>query len=1017
MWTEATARLAIVFSVFATLFGGEPVAAAQPQRELARAARLAGEAEGLMNSGRLDEAEKRAQSALELAEQQLGPQDPRIAPFAQVLLIIYSQAGEQKAAASLGTRVLELTASAHGRKSIEFATALNSLEIIYRQMGAYERAAPLAEQSLAILEERLGPEHPTIAAALDNLAGVYQDMGNTLRAERAYLRSVAIREKVGDAYGLSKSLFNLTTLYADVNDAERAEATGERTVSQLVRLFGSEHPAVAAALQSLGTVYYQFGIAERAEAAYKRALAIRETALGRDHPEVASSLNALGELYDDGGEFAKAEPLLARALDIRERSLGFDHPLVGNTLINLAYVESARGNFASAEARVLRAIRILESAFGEDHPRVASAQGSLSEIYAENGDDARALRALMKDSDTRERSTVRRLTAGSEAQKRQLLTTYSGEMVTSVALALRSDDVDASRLAMTEVLRHKARALSAMADVLQSVRRTLSGANSQALDELQRVRTELATRGVSAMRGGSQTQAELERLSRREQELEESLSVASTAYAAALAPVTLDGIQQALPHDTALVEWSYYRPPPRKGTRRRYDAPARIAAGILLSSGAPSWVDLGEASSIASAVSALRSGLSSPARDAKPAARDLESLVFAPIRARLGTTRTVFLAPDGVLSLVPYGALVDETGHYLIENWHLSYLTSGRDLLRFREHDPARSSSLVVADPAFERPRPTPPTTRSGATTLPPGARAFDLGDARFTSLPGTAQEARLVSKELESARVLTGAAASEAAVKRERGPLVLHIATHAFFIPLTQQPQKSRGIQGENGAEPRLPTNPLLRSGLALAGANDASTGNEDGLLTALEVSSLDLTGTKLVVLSACETGLGDLTLGEGVQGLRRALALSGAETQILSLWDVDDAATRELMGGYYEGLRRGEGRAQALQHAQLALMANPAHAHPNYWAAFLASGDPTPLQLAHAQNLAKVAPRAHGCACSAAGATGRGEGQLALMLCGAIICAAVLARRGRRAAKIGLVFDEMPPVHDSLC
>lgn len=138
---------------------------------------------------------------------------------------------------------------------------------------------------------------------------------------------------------------------------------------------------------------------------------------------------------------------------------------------------------------------------------------------------------------------------------------------------------------------------------------------------------------------------------------------------------------------------------------------------------------------------------------------------------------------------------------------------------------------------------------------------------------------------------------------------------------------------------------NPLLRSGLALAGANRRQSGEEDGILTALEASGLDLWGTKLVVLSACETGIGEVKTGEGVYGLRRALVMAGAETQVMSLWKVDDEATKNLMVGYYKRLLAGEGRSEALRQVQLAMLKSPATAHPFYWASFIASGDWRPL------------------------------------------------------------------------
>jgi CHAT domain-containing protein len=250
--------------------------------------------------------------------------------------------------------------------------------------------------------------------------------------------------------------------------------------------------------------------------------------------------------------------------------------------------------------------------------------------------------------------------------------------------------------------------------------------------------------------------------------------------------------------------------------------------------------------------------------------------------------------------------------------------------------------------------------------------RAADrpAGAARYDALPGSAAELAAIAAAplMSGAAVLTQAGASETALRGLARPRLLHLATHGFFAkdPERLAPSPTRL------ADPlsRL-ADPLLRSGLALAGANLAqpSEGDDDGELTALEVTSLDLDGTELVVLSACETGVGDVRRGEGVFGLQRAFMLAGARALVMSLWKVDDAATSALMSAYYARLSRGEGRAEALRQLQLAMIAGKvtdaalaarrgdaeaasvsgasgAWSHPYFWASFVMSGDAGPLR-----------------------------------------------------------------------
>ncbi|ASC70046.1 TPR repeat family protein [Halomicronema hongdechloris C2206] len=196
---------------------------------------------------------------------------------------------------------------------------------------------------------------------------------------------------------------------------------------------------------------------------------------------------------------------------------------------------------------------------------------------------------------------------------------------------------------------------------------------------------------------------------------------------------------------------------------------------------------------------------------------------------------------------------------------------------------------------------------------------------------------------------------ATENALKQVQAPRILHIATHGFFLedhPISvAEERRGLSLAAADGlrALPRLTApveNPLLRSGLALAGFNTRRSGDEDGVFTALEAANLNLFGTQLVVLSACDTGLGDIANGEGVYGLRRAFAIAGAESQLMSLWQVSDFGTQSLMARYYEKLMAGMGRSEALRAVQLEMIREGGrYSRPYYWAAFILAGDWRPL------------------------------------------------------------------------
>jgi CHAT domain-containing protein len=259
----------------------------------------------------------------------------------------------------------------------------------------------------------------------------------------------------------------------------------------------------------------------------------------------------------------------------------------------------------------------------------------------------------------------------------------------------------------------------------------------------------------------------------------------------------------------------------------------------------------------------------------------------------------------------------------------VSYVSAGRDLLRMQLARASRSGPVVLADPLFGEP------DRSVTA-------AADVNTMYFAPLAGTRYEAQSIRSVFPDAQVLSGPGATKAALSALQAPSILHIATHGFFI---ESPRD--GASAGQAAGTRRPStdaaapaeNPLLRSGLALAGANPDAT-RADGILTALEAAHLDLWGTKLVTLSACDTGVGVVRNGDGVYGLRRSFFLAGAETLVMSLWPVSDAITHDMMTRYYKGLKAGMGRGEALRQVQLSMSTRKGREHPFYWASFIQAG-----------------------------------------------------------------------------
>jgi len=932
--------------------------------------------------GDLTRAEPLFRQSLSIYEKTLGPDDLAVAQSLSNLALLYADKGDYKQAEALYRRAILIEEKALGPEHPEVASLLTNLGELYRLTGVYDLAERLSQQALTNSEKALGPQNPQLGIYLNNLATVYRAKGDYVRAEALIQRAVRLYSSaLGPEHpDVATMMNNLGALYAQKGDYVRAELFSQQSLAIKEKALGAEHPALAPSLNALASIYYIRGEHTRSEPLYRRAFEIRAKALGPEHPDVATSLNNLAAGYFDKGDYGQAEPLYQRALGINEKVLGPNHPSVAMTLNNLASVYRNKGEFARAEPLYKRALAVAEQSLGSEHPDTAMYLNNLANLYRMWGKAAQAVPVMARGSDISERNLSYFLTAGSEEQKLSYLATLAGETDAVLSLHTRAapHSPEAARLALLTVLRRKGRVLDAMADSISALRRRLDPKGRAQLERLATTRSQLAALLLGRRGQGdpAQRKAQIEKLLIDSDRQEAEISARSAEYRTQTQPVTLERIQAALSPGTALVEVVSYRPyDPQAKTGERSGA-ERYVAYVLKREGAPGWAELGDRALIDAEAARFRTALMNPKRgDVKQAARALDEKIMRPVRNLLGEERVVFISPDGMLNLIPFGALVDEDDRYLAEGYSFTYLTSGRDLLRLQVQAEGRQPAMVLSNPLYELPQAVGEGASQPGVPDPGARRSMDLTQASFAPLPGTAAEGEAISAALPSPHVLTGARATEAALKRVSGPVILHVATHGFFLPNQQQAPEAgtRGLGLAMGGDVLelqrmlFNENPLLRSGIALAGANRLQGGaGEDGILTALEVSALDLWGTKLVVLSACETGLGQVENGEGVYGLRRALLLAGSQSQVMSLWQVSDDATRDLMVSYYKRLQAGGGRTEALRQAQLEMLGGARQAgdakqrglgtqpsgvakadrsHPFFWAAFIQSGDWRPM------------------------------------------------------------------------
>lgn len=645
--------------------------------------------------------------------------------------------------------------------------------------------------------------------------------------------------------------------------------------------------------------------------------------LGDAHPDLATGLNNLATVLHLQGKYSQVEPLFQQALLIKQMSLGNNHPEVASSLINLASYFLWVGRLDQVTPWLRQAAAIRET----------------------------QLRA-----------------AQSETRMQALVDEFRLEEELLYGLLLSEHGHDVDSLALSVALLRKGRVAEAGAAANRLLHRQLERPQLSAdYAKWQAVRAEReslvfngpGTRKLIAY------QARLLALTLSAEALEHKLAAALPELSV-LQPPGLDEIVPAvanrLPKNAVLIEILWTQPQSRGEQAEAQVGPPHYVALLLFPNQQIVSVDLGETSHLDAAVENLRAALSSPTSQPKTFAQTLYKKLFTPLLPHLKSTTKLFLSLDGVLQLVPFDALHDETD-YLLGRYEFHYLTSGRDLLR-RTSQKAVSASLIVANPAFGNRKPgTPGDTEQKTQGL--------YQQLEFLApLPGTQREAKVLGAVLK-VKPLLGEQATESAVRAIRSPRILHIVTHGLFwgepaisagegqkdrralLPLPQTTSSTSQISPV--VTPSFQSNAAgasSRSALAMAqavGGNEEEDSRKDGLLTADEARSLDLEGTQFVVLSACETGKGVVSRGQGVYGLRRAFLIAGAETVVTSLWRVSDEATGELMSMYYRKLlhrKHPRGRLRAMIDAMQTLRKQPERSHPYYWAPFLVIGQDGPIK-----------------------------------------------------------------------
>lgn len=896
--------------------------------------------------GQYTQAEPLYHRSLAIREKTLGPDHPDVAASLNNLASLYQKQGQYAQAETLHLRSLAIDEKTMGSDHPYVAEDLNNLANLYQRQGRYTQAEPLYQRSLAIRENALGTDHPDVAQSLKNLAGLYYYQGHYAQAEPLIRRSLAIDEKIlGPNHPLVASdLNNLAGIYIDQGQYAQAEPLLVRSLTIDKNALGSSHPDVASDLSSLAGLYIAQGQYAKAEPLNRLSLAIQEQILGLEHPLVASELNNLALLYYYQSKFSQAEPLYQRSLAIREKALGANHPDVAGSLGNLALLYYAQGQYMQAEPMYRRSLAIQENALGPNNLDVANSLNNLALLYNAQGQYAQAEPFLQRSLRIMNQILDRWLWGAGEKTRQSYL--KKQEWMRNYYLSFYSLR-NTPEEALYYSLSRKGLLLRISSEVSALTKQSPDPAVQQQKQQFNVLRTQLSTLLFS----GKADKAQIAALEAQSEELERQLSQQLSGFKRSQVDITPAQVREQLANGQSLVDFLVYKP---FDLKTRKASSEQVMALVADKSHGVQLVKLGDFAPIAEAIKTYRSAIKPSGDNDKTrtqAAQTLYQQLWQPLTAFLQNTRTVYVVPDGMLHLLPFKALQDSTGAYLAEKQHLVTLSSARDIV-LPPTGSATSSSAIFAGPDYG-------DTEADANTK---SRGIDLKDVYFGALPGALAEGEQIDKlfgkkkSSSSAQLFVKDQATEQQITAITSPKILHLATHGFFLEdvvVKEDPNAlNRGFMVGVLDKPLAPAtqngpieNPLARSGLAFANANFGVQGikqadNTDGILTALEVLNLNLEGTDLVTLSACETGVGEVKVGEGVYSLNRAFQEAGAKAVLSTLWQVHDEGTQKFMQAFYQRFLDGTPAQQAIQETQNEFIHDKDYSSPYYWAGFVMMG-----------------------------------------------------------------------------
>ena len=904
---------------------------------------------------------------------------------------LYQTLGKYKKAMDCHNKALDIRKKEYGDDHMETARSYGNIGFIHGRMGNYPESLKFYQKALNIRKKVLGEAHLDTAESYSDLSWAHKVMEDQNKAMLYAQKALSVREKIlgKEHLDTAQSYSELGLLYEIKGNYLKAEKYYKKSLEIKEKILGKNHLITSDTYHRIGVFYHIIGKKTKALEYCKRALKIRKKILGKHNDTTAISYYRLGLIYQESKNYLEAAEYYSKALLIKEKILGVGHASTGVIYLNIGLLYQWFGDEANALKHFQKSLIIHKKSYGEKHSLTATSYSSLGNLYKDKKNYKKSMEYYKKalniytviyDKEHAMSSSIYLLLSQLyQSQKNYYKSRHYAQLDFNIFIKKRDKifimlDSKQKENYLKENIYKIHQLLNTSTQYLSQIKKEKNTQGSKTIINSS-INAWLNYKGsifdsenaisilyastkdkklkekiddlVSSKRDLAKSYQSLPKPKEKEiwkkniniteekiSKLTNEISSKATSFQEqqGLKSINYKDITSHLKDNELYIDYA-------KAVGYYYLFSLDHKENITFIQ-----IDKNNTKKIDSLTKAFREDVNTILNDSNITDKKLQDLtvdsktklsklydliIKKPLSKQLKTKNNLIISPDGALKLLPFETLYNkESDKYFIEEKEIRYIPSGKELVRLYKYSKdkvnKKQSAIIFANPNFntkitsvskEQIAITPNTNRSGIIK--------SLFRMHFSPLPGTKKEAKAIKAALKKYTIseYQKEKASESNLMKVKEPKILHIATHGFFINDNTIP------------------NPMLKSGIALAGANtSAIKGKSDGIVTALKLSGLDLKGTDLVVLSACETGVVDINSTDSVSGLSKAFIQAGAKDIVMSLWSVDDQATKELMTSFYQEMKRNKNYAKALKAAKLKMIKEGRH--PFYWGAFVVSG-----------------------------------------------------------------------------